>query len=61
MALINRGCQRAVRTGAEHLDADLLDHVKIDAASEKGRAELETALAAGRLTSKPRNPVRQAG
>jgi len=62
MTLINRGCQRAVRTGAERLGADLLDRVKIDAASEKGRCELETALAAGRLTSKPaRQPARVAG
>jgi len=52
MTLINLGCQRAVRTGTEQLSAALLDRVKIDAASEKGRAELEAALAAGRLTSK---------
>jgi hypothetical protein len=62
MTLINRGCQRAVRTGAERLDANLLDGVKIDAASEKGRGELEAALAAGRLTSKPaQRPARAAG
>lgn len=62
MTLINRGCQRAVRTGAERLDADLLDRVKIDAASEKGRGELEAALAAGRLTSKlAQHPARRAG
>jgi hypothetical protein len=58
MTLINRGCQRAVRTGAEHLDAGLLDRVKADAASENGRGELEAAIAAGRLTSKP---ARRAG
>ena len=34
MTLINRGCQRAVRTGAECLDRDLLDRVKNDEASE---------------------------
>ncbi len=62
MTLINRGCQRAVRTGAERLDAGLLDRVKIDAASENGRTELEQALAAGRLTSKPaQHPARRAG
>lgn len=52
MTLINRGCQRAVRTGAERLDRDLLDRVKNDAASEKGRQELETAFQAGRLTTR---------
>src|SRR5262249_38782434 len=35
MTLINRGCQRAVRTGAEHLGEDLLDEVKNDAAAER--------------------------
>jgi hypothetical protein len=53
MTLINRGCQRAMRTGTERLDKDLLDQVKIDAASETGRRELETAMTAGRLTSRP--------
>jgi hypothetical protein len=52
MTLINRGCQRAVRTGAERLDRDLLDRVKNDAASEKGRQELETAFQARRLTTR---------
>lgn len=51
MTLINRGCQRAMRTGAEHLDRDLLDHVKNDAASEKARKELATAFEARRLTT----------
>jgi hypothetical protein len=53
MTLVNRGCQRAIRTGEERLTTDLLDRVKIDAAAEKGRRELETALAAGRLRSTP--------
>lgn len=53
MTLINRGCQRAVRTGAERLDIALLDQVKNDAASEKGRQELEMAFARGKLTSRP--------
>ncbi|MGY2060110.1 ATP-binding protein [Nocardia gipuzkoensis] len=52
MTLINRGAQRAVRTGHEHLDVELLDRVKNDAASDKGRAELETAFKAGRLTTR---------
>jgi len=59
MTLVNRGCQRAIRTGAERLSADLLDRVKIDAAAEKGRREMEAALAAGRLSS--RSQPRPAG
>jgi len=58
MTLINRGCQRAVRTGTEHLNKELLNRVKNDAASEKGRRELEAALAAKRITTKP---MRKAG
>ena len=58
MTLINRGCQRAVRTGTEHLDQELLNRVKNDAASEKGRRELEAALAAKRITTKPRRKAR---
>jgi AAA domain len=54
MTLVNRGCQRAVRTGAERLDTTLLDRVKNDAAAEKGRKELEMALSRGKLTSRPR-------
>lgn len=57
MTLINRGCQRAVRTGSERLDAVLLDQVKNDAAAEKGRKELEAAFSAGRLTSRPRGRI----
>jgi AAA domain len=53
MTLINRGCQRAVRTGVERLDRVLLEQVKSDAASEKGRQELEMAFAGGKLTSRP--------
>ncbi|MFI0977988.1 AAA family ATPase [Streptomyces sp. NPDC021093] len=54
MTLINRGCQRAVRSGTEHLDRDLLDGVKNDEASENARKELEAALESRRLTSRPR-------
>lgn len=52
MTLINRGCQRAVRTGAENLSRELLDLVKNDAASEKGRQELQNAFESGRLTTR---------
>lgn len=55
MTLINRSCQRAVRSGAEHLDRDLLDGVKNDEASEAARKELEAALDKRRLTSRPRS------
>ncbi len=53
MTLINRGCQRAVRSGAERLDKELLDQVKNDAAAEQAREELQHALASGRLVSRP--------
>ncbi|UWM52346.1 TniB family NTP-binding protein [Streptomyces carpaticus] len=54
MTLVNRGCQRAVRTGTERLDQELLDRVKNDEASETARLELEAALDRKRLTSRPR-------
>jgi len=60
MTLVARGCQRAIRTGAEHLDAEVLDQVKNDAAAESARARLEASLAAGRLTSRPRPAARRA-
>jgi hypothetical protein len=56
MSLINRGCQRAIRTGAERLDVTLMNKVKNDAAAEKGRHELELAFAGGKLTSRLREP-----
>ncbi|MEV6699675.1 ATP-binding protein [Streptomyces sp. NPDC051453] len=52
MTLINRGCQRAVRTGAERLNEELLSAVKNDAASEEARRELELAFETGQLTSR---------
>ncbi|MCX5377176.1 AAA family ATPase [Streptomyces sp. NBC_00091] len=55
MTLINRGCQRAVRSGTECLTRDLLDRVKNDEASEAARKELEAALEKRRLTSRPRS------
>jgi len=53
MALIARGCRRAVRTGAEKLTRDLLDQVRNDAAAEAARLELIAALDAGRLDARP--------
>lgn len=52
MTLINRGCQRAVRTGAEYLSRELMDLVKNDEASEKARQELEVAFESRRLTTR---------
>ena len=49
MTLINRGCQRAVRSGEEKLATELLDNVKIDAACEKARQELELAINTGKI------------
>lgn len=49
MTLITRGCHRAVRTGAERLTKELLDHVRNDVASEKARQEIELAIRNGRI------------
>lgn len=61
MTLINRGCQRAVRTGAERLDRDLLDSVKNDAAAETARRELDAAIQARRLTTRLAQAGHRAG
>ncbi|MCX5265614.1 alcohol dehydrogenase catalytic domain-containing protein [Streptomyces sp. NBC_00199] len=55
MTLVNRGCQRAQRTGAERLTRDLLAQVRNDEAAEHARTELEYALQAGKATSRPRS------
>jgi hypothetical protein len=61
MALVSRGCGRAIRTGAERLDAELMDRVRNDAAAEDGRQELVAALEAGLITSRPSSARRKAG
>ncbi len=53
MALINRGCLRAIRSGRERLDMDLMNQVKNDAAAEEARKELQAAIEAGLLTTHP--------
>jgi len=53
MALITRGCLRAIRTGHERLDAGLMDRVRNDAAAEADRRELLATLDAGLATSRP--------
>jgi hypothetical protein len=55
-SLITRGCYEAIQTGEEDLTRDLLDNVPIDEEAERGRRELEVALAAGRLTAQPTRP-----
>jgi hypothetical protein len=42
--LINRACRRAIRTGAEYIDQDLLERVPIDAASEQQRPEMRVKI-----------------
>ncbi|EDY51754.1 AAA family ATPase [Streptomyces clavuligerus] len=53
MALINRGCLRAIRSGHERLDIDLMNQVKNDAAAEGARTELEASIKSGLLTTHP--------
>lgn len=52
MDLIRRGCVRAIRTGKETLNRQLLDTIKIDSAAEKARKELEAAFRTRKLTTK---------
>ncbi|MDX2515853.1 ATP-binding protein [Streptomyces stelliscabiei] len=61
MALINRGCLRAIRSGHERLDKELMDRVNNDAAAEEARKDLIAAIEAGMLTSRPapRRPTRR--
>lgn len=56
VTLITRGCYLAIRRGLEALTADLLDHVRIDEASENARRQLAAAFESGRLTSTPTPP-----
>jgi hypothetical protein len=52
MALITRGCNRTVNSGAELLTRKLLEQIRNDEASEHKRADLRAAFAAGRLTTR---------
>lgn len=61
MTLINRGCQRAVRTGTERLDRNLLDSVKNDAAAETARRELDAAIQTRRITTRLTQTGHRAG
>jgi hypothetical protein len=60
MALVSRGCLRAIRTGAERLDAGLMDQVTNDAVAEADRRELAAAIGAGLLTARPASRTRTA-
>jgi hypothetical protein len=51
MTLINRGCWRAIRTGAEQLTVELLDQIRNDEAAEHARQELASALERGLLST----------
>jgi hypothetical protein len=52
IALITRGCNRAVNSGTEVLTRELLEQIRNDEASEHKRADLRAAFATGRLTTK---------
>ncbi|WP_282793077.1 hypothetical protein [Streptomyces sp. CC224B] len=59
MSLINRGCLRAIRSGHERLDEELMNQVKNDAAAEEARKELEAEIKAGLKTTRPNQGRRQ--
>ena len=53
MDLVRRGCVKAIRTGAETLNTEVFDSIKIDGAAEKARKELALAFRTRRLTTRP--------
>jgi hypothetical protein len=52
--LVSRACQRAVRTGAEYIDRELLAQIPGDAAAEQQRAEARVVVAASRKAARPK-------
>lgn len=52
MTLITRGITRAIRTGAERLDQELLDRVLTDTAAERRRVETAAAVQVFRETGR---------
>lgn len=52
MTLITRGITRAIRTGLERLDQNLLDRVLADTAAERRRAETAAAVEVFRTTGR---------
>ncbi|MYY16991.1 MULTISPECIES: AAA family ATPase [unclassified Streptomyces] len=59
MTLINRGCQRAVRTGAERLDEELLSRVKIDQAAHLAQDDVRNLLKGQRSRRTRQKAVRR--
>ncbi|MGH3895681.1 MAG: AAA family ATPase [Rhodococcus qingshengii] len=53
MTLITRGCYRAMHSGEEALNADLMDNVRNDEASEQARLQLQSSFEQGFLTTNP--------
>jgi hypothetical protein len=54
MPLIARGCNRAVRSGAEVLNQELLEQVPADEAAAQNRAELRRQIQTGNLITQPK-------
>ena len=52
MALIKRGCFRAIKTGDERLTQTLLDGIRNDVASEQARVNLESMMRSGHLSAR---------
>ncbi len=52
MALIKRGCFRAIKSGEERLTETLLDGIRNDEASEQARVNLESMMRTGHLNAR---------
>ena len=52
MNMIQQGCEKAMRTGAERLTRRLLDPIVLDLAAEQARTKLEEDFDAGRKTTR---------
>jgi hypothetical protein len=52
MALVQRGCEKAVKSGVERLTVPLMETVKNDAAAEAARQEVEASLRHGYRSTK---------
>jgi hypothetical protein len=52
MDLVTRGIARAVRSGSEHIDQDLLDRITIDTAAEARRVSLAAEVSTYRKTGR---------
>lgn len=59
MTLINRGCQRAIRTSTERLDEELLDRVKIDQAAHLAQDDVRNLLKGQRARRTRRTAARR--